>query len=250
MIKLVKERYRDANGREHDLYISKSDFEYLAKSFTRYFNSMKEYMSNWKDWSIDYFVVPEKDRSTGEIRNIAFTLLFKYKGKNSILVETFVWPEFYETAITCSDLGMNDEYIFKNGSTDDLVSDGFEDITSFEGLLNINIVPTMNKVEDGTYSESIKRSNRRRSKKVNEAYTRVISDESGRMHYAIDSQFEAVRLILSEIKESLDWAERYERKLHNDGSADETLYDVLFNNKNALNKFNDALNDFYSDTFS
>ena len=81
-------------------------------------------------------------------------------------------------------------------------------------------------------------------KKLDESYTRVISDESGRMHYAIDSQLEAIRLMLSDIKEKLDWADKYERNLHIDGRADEDLYDVLFNSKKNLRKFSESLDDF------
>ena len=81
-------------------------------------------------------------------------------------------------------------------------------------------------------------------KKLKESYTRVISDESGRMHSAIDSQLESVRLMLSEIKEKLDWADKYERNLHIDGRADEDLYDVLFNSKKNLRKFSESLDDF------
>lgn len=183
---------------------------------------------------------------TNELDALKAGLRDTYRDTNRVTVDVVTTPKRALRVDILSNSGeLAEELFIFNGS------DGVLKARTFDGKMYkfVDTDGVFNLLDDLLKQYDYESVRRRSKKQVSEAYTRVISDESGRMHSAIDSQIETVRLMMSEIKEKLDLVDKYERNLHIDGRADEDLYDVLFNNKKMLRKFSEVLDDFCDNSF-
>ena len=183
---------------------------------------------------------------TNELDALKAGLRDTYRDTNRVTVDVVTTPKRALRVDILSNSGeLAEELFIFNGS------DGVLKARTFDGKMYkfVDTDGVFNLLDDLLRQYEYESVRRRSKKQVSEAYTRVISDESGRMHSAIDSQIETIRLMMSEITEKLDLVDKYERNLHIDGRADEDLYDVLFNSKKVLRKFSEVLDDFCDNSF-
>lgn len=133
-----------------EMPVSQETADFLIESFKSYLNKLKSYYARNNNWKVAGYFVPEKNRTTGEIRNIWFCVDYTYikpsgGDKNMILVEVNYDPyksDNLTVYVTCPMLHMKDEFLFE-----DIDFTG----TNFEGMDTIYISPLQEKIADKIY---------------------------------------------------------------------------------------------------
>lgn len=171
---ILKEDYSD--------YISKDDATYAEGTFVDFAKSVKRYIKSeqmkgrFYGWNVEYYTVPEIDRSTKEIRTDSFSLVFTKDKKNMFYIETFMQPDFFATTITCPILGIKDELVDNcSGNSSELFyNGGFNSHDGFGSMLSNYIRPTMKDVDSelDTFSESKRVRSKRTVKESSDYATR------------------------------------------------------------------------------
>jgi hypothetical protein len=235
--------------------VSVSDAKWFTDIMDEYTDHLNWYMRDWGDWTAEGYDVPEKDRSSGEIRNVSYGLVFSGdvfgKKEDLILVEYLFTGNDRDITIklTCAKLGIMGEKL-PSCNPDDLFGDFYSNVlnSNIASAFDINVRSCMDQLEElaNGKNESVSRRSIKEgdaSKKTNYAVmVRNMNNGKYNLYTGTKAKCEELLDVLESLESFADecededeycWEEAYAVDLMDDyGCIEEIYYRMIDENDN------------------